>query len=350
MAQNQEFETLDSNEPPVNLVENFCFLPYCEIAQIEHVTSQNAHVWGRLDFNRDQKSNVDDLQALTLLPLATGIPAEGENGKFDITRDGVVDKRDMHAWCQVKSEQVSFIDGAERIGLSACFLAGDSNLDGTASGGSPSGTLQQGILQSLDGEIEIFVNDAAVVGSDLATIERNMFDDSRQMGWKDGDFNCDGVVDLSDWNLFHTHYIGPPELYRRVDVDRNGRVDENDRSLAFASIHFQLGLGDINHDGYENGSDWRLFHHLFFKGQSSLIDPCAAPLSPADIDADGDVDSDDIKICLNDQDSLFAWLPFQGNANGLSGEPETWNFDVDVYDLQFILNEIAKQHTPMIEF
>ena len=331
------------NLKPVNIIENFPYLSYCRLAAINHRTTQNRHIWSRLDLDDDGELNfLKDIDELSKFDLQTGFPAVGDRRKFDLDCNGTVNLGDLCFFCQLFSEKASFDAvpiGAEPIGLTRCYVAGDADGTGVVNGtgDDDGGELPLAAQVQLGIEdIEGIVIDAAGKGNDLDIIEQHRYTPGVK-GWSEGNFNGDTVCDGSDWNLWNSHNVGPESLFMRCDIDGDGDYDLEDRDLAYVSIKFQIGLADVTGDGIENESDYRLFHALVFKAENFPVAICEPALEYADVNMDRVVDQFDLDICNQFLNIISAWLPSQGNV-----DPETWNFRVDNADYEFIEEQFVK--------
>ena len=118
------------------------------------------------DFVEDTSCTIADINA-----LVSAIANTSSEAKFDVNGDGAVDLADLGAW------RVSA--GAENLPDGAPYPAGDTNLDGQVS------------------QFDLLIWD--------------IFKFESTGDWSRGDFNADGVTDVSDFNIWNRSHAATLE-------------------------------------------------------------------------------------------------------------------------------------------
>ncbi len=155
--------------------------------------------WMDGDLDGNCLVNMDDMDALAAVGNLTGagVPAESGNDKFDLTDDGWINLDDRDRMCLYLAAHKWFVihGNMDAEGLEPLLL-GDADGDGDVDG--PGTGCTDGCPGDRPGS---HTNHKHLTDFDVWYTHRFTVNDR----YTQGDFNCDGVVDGSDFNIWNAN-------------------------------------------------------------------------------------------------------------------------------------------------
>ncbi len=107
------------------------------------------------------------------------------------------------------------------------------------------------------------------------------------------DFNLDGVVNVSDFNVYNGHKFTSSDKFTEGDANGDGSIDTSDFNIWNSNYPSSGGYvyqpADFNDDGVVDVPDWNIWNKY------KTTTKCASRFE-GDADGDGDVDDDDEDI------------------------------------------------------